>query len=59
MEMKKEEKNTQKIAEDLYSKINIDGKDFKSISELSANYTQQVQQIKKDSIKKPSYFLCK
>lgn len=51
--------NNQKTAEDLFSKIKIDGKNFKSINELSANYQHQVQQIKRDSVEKSFYFLCK
>lgn len=57
--MNKNEQNNQKTAENLYSKIKIDNKNYKSIDELSAKYQQQVQQIKKDSIEKSVYFLCK
>ena len=57
--MNKNEQNNQKTAENLYSKIKIDSKNYKSIDELSAKYQQQVQQIKKDSIEKSVYFLCK
>lgn len=57
--MYKNEQNNQKTAENLYSKIKIDSKNYKSIDELSAKYQHQVQQIKKDSIEKSVYFLCK
>lgn len=57
--MNNSEQNNQKIAENLYSKIKIDGKKFKTIDELSADYQRQIQQIKKDSIEKSTFFLCK
>lgn len=59
MEMNDKEIDNQKTAENLYSKINIDGKDFKSVDELSVKYQKQVQQIERDSIEKSAYFLCK
>lgn len=59
MEMNNKEIDNQKTAENLYSKINIDGKDFKSVGELSVKYQKQVQQIERDSIEKSAYFLCK
>lgn len=59
MEMNDKEIDNQKTAENLYSKINIDGKDFKSVGELSVKYQKQVQQIERDSIEKSAYFLCK
>lgn len=57
--MNNKEIDNQKTAENLYSKINIDGKDFKSVGELSVKYQKQVQQIERDSIEKSAYFLCK
>lgn len=57
--MNRKEDNKQKIAENLYSKLKINSNNFKSINELSAQYQRQVQQIRKDSIEKSTYFLCK
>lgn len=57
--MNNKETNNQKIAENLYSIINIDGKNFKSVDELSAKYLKQVHQMEKDSIEKSAYFLCR
>lgn len=57
--MDNNEQSKQKTAENLYSTIKIDGKNFKTIDELSADYQRQIQQIKKDSIEKSTYFLCK
>ena len=51
--------NSQKTAEDLYSKISIDSKNFKTIDELSVNYQHQLHQLEKDSIEKSTYFLYK